>query len=360
MSFIRKRRESGVVHLGSVPVGGTHPITVQTMTKTDTRDVCATVEQLKRIADAGCDIVRIAVPDQAAADALRQIVPQSTMPVVADIHFDHTLALRAIENGVHGLRLNPGNIRSDWKVKEIVSALRERMIPVRVGVNAGSLDPEVKSRFGGITPEAPAYSALNEVARLEKFGYDRIEITIKAFDLPLMIAAVKRAAESCGYPIHLGVTESGLPEQGIVRSSMGIGALLLEGIGDTIRVSLTGDPVLEVATGIEILKSAGLRKAGPIIVSCPTCGRCGIPLEEFARKVRQATKNIDYPLQIAVMGCAVNGPGEASQADFGIAGGKDSGLIFRKGEIIRSLPSDKLVEGLLEEISSFLKVDCKI
>ena len=349
-----KRRKSRQICLGKVKVGGNAPVTVQTMTKTDTRDVKATVNDINRLAEIGCDIIRSAVPDMAAADALKEICSQIEIPLIADIHFDHRLAIQAIKNGVHGLRINPGNIRSEEKVREVIAAARDYGIPVRVGVNAGSLDPALKSKFGGVTAAALAESALNEVKRLEKYGFEMIKIAVKAFDIGMMCEAVTTVASSCDYPLHLGVTESGLPDEGIIRSSIGIGHLLLQGIGDTIRVSLTGDSAEEVVTGLKILKAVGLRESGPIIVSCPTCGRCQIPLQAIATEVKQRLAKVNKPLNIAVMGCAVNGPGEAEQADFGIAGGKESGLVFKKGKIIKTLPSDKLVEGLIEEIEKYL------
>lgn len=344
------RRRSRQIKIGSVSVGGNAPISVQSMTKTDTRDVVTTVNEIKHLAMAGCEIIRLAVIDAAAAEALKEICIQSPIPVIADIHFDHELALAAINNGVHGLRLNPGNIRSEEKVREVIAAASDRRIPVRVGVNAGSLDPDIKAKFGGVTAEGLAESALNEVKRLEKYGFDLIKIAVKAFDLSTMTQAVKIVAEKCDYPLHLGVTESGLPEEGIIRSSIGIGNLLMQGIGDTIRVSLTGDSVIEIKTGIKILKSLCLRESGPTIISCPTCGRCQIPLQEMARSVQQRLEGVKETFLVAVMGCAVNGPGEAEQADFGIAGGRDSGLIFKHGKIVRTLPASQLVDGLMEEI----------
>lgn len=344
------RRRSRQIKVGNVAVGGDAPVSVQSMTKTDTRDIAATVNDIRRLAMAGCEIIRLAVPDSAAAEALREICRQSPVPVIADIHFDHQLALTAINNGVHGLRLNPGNIRSEEKVREVIAAAADQRIPVRVGVNAGSLDPEIKARFGGVTPEGLAESALNEVRRLEKYGFDLIKIAVKAFDLKTMTEAVQIVAARCDYPLHLGVTESGLPEEGIIRSSIGIGHLLMQGIGDTIRVSLTSDSISEIKTGIKILKTLGLRESGPTIISCPTCGRCQIPLQEMAQKVQQRLEGIRESFLVAVMGCAVNGPGEAEQADFGIAGGRDSGLLFKHGKIIRTLPADQLVDGLMEEI----------
>jgi (E)-4-hydroxy-3-methylbut-2-enyl-diphosphate synthase len=349
-----RRRTSRQISLGKVKVGGNAPVTVQTMTKTDTRDINATVADVNRLADIGCDIIRSAVPDMAAANALKEICQKIQIPLIADIHFDHKLAIQAIKNGVHGLRINPGNIRSEEKVKEVIAAAKDYNIPVRVGVNAGSLDPALKNKYGGVTAAALAESALSEVKRLEKHGFEMIKIAVKAFDIEMMCEAVKMVATSCDYPLHLGVTESGLPDEGIIRSSIGIGHLLLQGIGDTIRVSLTGDSAEEVITGHRILKAIGLKESGPVIVSCPTCGRCQIPLRKIATEVQQRLAKITAPLNIAVMGCAVNGPGEAEQADFGIAGGKESGLVFKKGKIIKTLPADQLVDGLLEEIEKYL------
>lgn len=350
-----ERRKSKKIFIGNVAVGGDSPITVQTMTKTDTRNAKTTIDEIKSLHIGGCDIIRLAVPDMEAALALKEICKQSPIPIMADIHFDHRLALQSIKSGVHGLRLNPGNIRSEEKIREVIAAAKERNIPVRVGVNAGSLDPDIKAKYGGVTSKALAESALKEVALLEKCGFDLIKIAVKSFDLSTMTEAVKIVASSCDYPLHLGVTESGLPEEGIVRSSIGIGNLLMQGIGDTIRVSLTGDSKEEVKTGIRILKSIGLRATGPTIVSCPTCGRTEIPLQEIAKEVKQRLENITVPLHIAVMGCIVNGPGEAEQADFGIAGGKNQGLVFKQGKVIKSLPSSQLVDGLMEEINQYLE-----
>lgn len=354
--IVPTRRQSRAINVGSVTVGGGAPISVQTMTKTDTRDAPATIAEIRRLALAGCEIIRLAVPDLEAAESLRRIVPASPIPVIADIHFDHILAIRSAEAGVHGLRINPGNLRDGSKVREVVAAARDHGIMIRIGVNAGSLDPAMAARFGGVTSEALAESALQEVRLLEEAGFENIKIAIKAFEIPLMIDAVRRVAASCPYPLHLGVTESGLPEEGIVRSSIGIGLLLLEGIGDTIRVSLTGDSAEEITAGIRILRVTGHRHLGPVIVSCPTCGRCQVPLMEMARAVRDRLSHLTQPVRIAVMGCAVNGPGEARQADFGIAGGKDGGLIFKQGQVIRHLPIDQLVDGLVQEISASLGI----
>ncbi len=348
------RRDTRPVRLRQVQVGGGAPLTVQSMTKTDTRDADATLAEIERLATAGCEIIRLAVPDETAARSLARIVPRSPLPVIADIHFDHRLALTALAGGVDGLRLNPGNIRDAAKIREVVRAAAERRVPIRIGVNAGSLDPAMAAKHGGVTAEALAESALAEAALLEREGFQDIKIAVKAFDLDLMMEATRLVAARCPYPLHLGVTEAGLPEEGIIRSAIGIGALLLAGLGDTLRVSLTGDAAEEVAAGIRILRSVGLRRGGPIIVSCPTCGRCQIPLQEMAREVARRTRDLTAPLQIAVMGCAVNGPGEARQADFGIAGGREGGLVFRKGKVVRTLPARELVDGLLDEIKGFL------
>lgn len=324
------------------------------MTKTDTRDSISTLKDISRLALAGCDIIRLAVPDMDAAISLKKIVEKSPIPIIADIHFDYKLAIASAKSGVHGLRLNPGNITSEEKVKEIVQVAKDMRIPIRVGVNSGSLDKAMKEKYGGVTAEALAESALNEVYRLEKFGFDMIKIAVKAFEINTMVEAVKLVANRCNYPLHLGVTESGLPEEGIIRSSIGIGHLLMNGIGDTIRVSLTGDSEEEVKTGIQILKSMCLKENGPVIVSCPTCGRCQIPLQDIAREVKNRLKDRTEQFKVAVMGCIVNGPGEAEQADFGIAGGKDNGLVFKKGKIVKQLPSKDLVNGLIDEIENEL------
>ncbi|MBF0408833.1 MAG: flavodoxin-dependent (E)-4-hydroxy-3-methylbut-2-enyl-diphosphate synthase [Candidatus Riflebacteria bacterium] len=350
--MINKRRESKKIYIGSVSVGGDSPVSVQTMTKTDTRDVDATVSDIKRLALAGCEIIRLAVPDMAAAEALKDIVKNSVIPVVADIHFDHQLALTSVKSGVNALRINPGNLRSREKIREVVAACKDAGIPIRIGVNAGSLDPEIRLKHGGVTAEALAESAMNEVELLEKEGFFEIKIAVKAFDIALTIAANQILAARCNYPLHIGITESGLPEEGMVRSCIGIGALLMQGIGDTIRVSLTGDSAMEVDLGRKILESTGIRKFGPVIISCPTCGRCQIPLIQIAREVRERLKEIKHSVKIAVMGCAVNGPGEASDADYGIAGGKEQGLVFRKGKIVRTLPAELLVQALIDEINS--------
>lgn len=349
------RRPSRQIRVGNVRIGGGAPVSVQSMTKTDTRDVAATRVEIARLHRAGCEIIRLAVPDEQAAAALAAIVADSPMPVLADIHFDHRLALQAIAAGVHGLRLNPGNIRDRERVRDIARAAGERGIPIRVGVNAGSLDPAIRARHGGkVTAAGLAESALQEVRWLEDEGFTAIKVAVKAFDLPTTLAATRLVAAACPHPLHLGITEAGIPAQGVVRSAIGIGALLLEGIGDTIRVSLTGDSADEVAVARQILVAVGARRFGPTIVSCPTCGRCQIGLVAMAEEVHRRLAHLVEPLRIAVMGCAVNGPGEAADADYGIAGGRDAGLLFRRGQILRSLPADRLVDALIAQIEADL------
>ncbi len=350
-----ERRLTRQIYVGNVPVGGGAPISVQSMTNTDTRDARATVIQIMELAGAGCEIVRVAVPDSTAADALKEIIKQSPIPVVADIHFDYRLALKSVANGVHGLRLNPGNIGGAGRVREVVKAARERKVPIRVGVNAGSLDKRVLDKYGGVTPQGLVESALEHVKILQELDFHEIKISLKAFDIPLMMEAYRLISEKVDYPLHIGVTEAGTPWAGTIRSAVGIGVLLSSGIGDTLRVSLTGDPVLEVKVGFEILKALNLRQLGPTIISCPTCGRTEIKLAKIAGEVEKKIQHLKTPLKVAIMGCVVNGPGEAREADVGIAGGKGVGLLFKKGRIIRKIPEDRLVDELLKEIKLMLK-----
>ncbi|WP_346354590.1 flavodoxin-dependent (E)-4-hydroxy-3-methylbut-2-enyl-diphosphate synthase [Azotosporobacter soli] len=353
-----ERRKTRRIHIGGVPIGAGAPITVQSMTNTKTDDVAATVAQIKALADAGCDIVRLAVPDEKAAQAIDQIKTLSPLPLVADIHFDYRLALAALAGGVDALRLNPGNIAKREQVVEVVKAARERSVPIRIGVNAGSLDKKLLLRHGGHpTPEAMVESALGHIRILEELDFQDIKISLKANDVPMTIEAYRQMSEQVEYPLHLGITEAGTVNSGIVKSSVGIGALLAQGIGDTLRISLTGDPVVEVKIGNEILKSLGLRQYGPTLVSCPTCGRCDIDLAAIAAKVEMRLQNVKKPLRVAVMGCVVNGPGEAKEADVGIAGGKGMGLVFRKGEIVRKVAEEQLVDALMEELDSILSAD---
>jgi len=342
-------RKTRQIQVGEVPIGGGAPVSVQSMTNTDTRDIETTLAQVGRLEEAGCEIVRCAVPDMQAAEALAGICAGSRIPVIADIHFDYRLALRAIESGVAGLRINPGNIGERWKVEEVVRACADQRLPIRIGVNAGSLEKELLQKYGHPGPEAMAESALGHIRILEDLNYDQIKVSLKASEIRRTVEAYRRLASRVDYPLHIGITEAGTTFSGTVKSAVGLGVLLYEGIGDTLRVSLTGDPVEEVRVGFEILKGLGLRDKGPIFVSCPTCGRCQIDLIETAEEVEKRLSGLPVPLTIAVMGCVVNGPGEAREADLGIAGGKGQGLLFRKGEIVRKVPQEQLADALVEE-----------
>ena len=350
-----KRRVTKNFLLGSVGCGHLYPVSVQSMTNTHTANVAATIDQILRLAEAGCEIVRVAVPDREAGEALKEIVSLSPLPIVADIHFDYRLALLAIKNGVHGLRLNPGNIGAEWKVKEIVKAAKERNIPIRIGVNSGSLDKKFLEQYGKPTALAMVESALEHINILESLNFDLIKISLKSSQVPLMLEAYRMIAEKTAYPLHLGVTEAGLSERAMIKSAIGIGTLLAEGIGDTIRVSLTGDPCQEIKAAKHILSTLGLRENGVEIISCPTCGRCKIDLASLATEIEQKLINLKIPLKIAVMGCAVNGPGESREADLGIAGGEEEGLLFVKGKIKKKLPENQLVHALMDEIDKMIK-----
>lgn len=328
---------------------------VQSMTNTDPHDAEATLAQIERLHAEGCELVRVAVPDEAAVQTLKEVVRRSPLPVVADIHFDYRLALGAIAAGVDKVRVNPGNIGGAERVRAVARAAQERGIPIRIGVNAGSLSPRLRQEHGGATPEALVESAAQEVAQLEAVGFEEIVLSLKASDVVTTIESYRLAAERFPYPLHVGVTEAGPPGRGTIRSAVGIGALLAEGIGDTIRVSLTGDPVAEVGVAYEILKALGLRERGPVIISCPTCGRCRIDLPSLVAAVEETVSGVTEPVRIAVMGCAVNGPGEAREADFGIAGGREEGLLFRRGEVVRKVPAASLVEALLAELAEWRK-----
>lgn len=345
-----KRKKTKKVWVGKVPIGGGAHISVQSMTKTDTRHVSATIKQIKKLQNAGCDIIRVAVPDTKAASALSKIKREIEIPLVADIHFDYRLALKAIGSGVDKLRINPGNIGAEWKVKQIVKAASDRKIPIRVGVNAGSLPRDLLAKYKKASPPALVEAALRQVRLLEHLNFDDIVISLKSFDVPTTVQAYQLISKRTNYPLHLGITEAGLPLSGSVRSALGIGILLASGIGDTIRVSLTGDPIEEVRVGYEILKSLNLREHGPTIISCPTCGRCEIDIISMTKKVERKVRNIRVPLRIAVMGCVVNGPGEAKDADVGIAGGKGYGLLFRKGKIVGKVKEKNLVDALLDVV----------
>lgn len=336
-------------------MGGGAPVTVQSMTKTDTRDINATVAQIKSLEKAGCDIVRLAVPDMEAALALGKIKKQTSIPIVSDIHFDYKLALEAVRQGVDGMRINPGNIGAKYRIKAVVDAVRERGIPIRIGVNSGSLEKDILRKHGSPTPEALAESAMRHVSILEDLDFRDIKISVKSTDVRKMIAAYRLLAEKTEYPLHLGVTEAGTYEMGTIKSSVGIGTLLAEGIGDTIRVSLTGDPVDEIDVGLKILRSLGLRRNGIELISCPGCGRLEIDLMKLVKDVedRIAGLELPRPVKIAILGCVVNGPGEASEADIGIAGGRGKGMLYKDGKLVRSFKEGEIVDELVKELEAF-------
>lgn len=349
------RRMTRAVYVGDVPIGGGSPIAVETMTKTDTRDVKATVKQIKSLEKVGCDMVRIAVPDYEAADALAAIKQKAKIPVIADIHFNYKLALMALEAGVDCIRINPGNIGGREHIIRTVEAARRHGVPVRVGVNAGSLEKPLLQKYGTPIPEALVESISRTVSLLEDIGFTEIILSAKSSRVQVTIETYRMIANRFRYPIHVGVTEAGPPPSGIIRSAVGIGTLLAEGIGDTIRVSLTAPPEEEVKVGQEILKALMLRRKGPIIISCPTCGRCEIDLMRIVRQVEKKIANVKEPTVVAIMGCVVNGPGEAREADVGIAAGKGTALIFRKGEIIKKVAPSKAVDALLKEMKQVVK-----
>ena len=348
------RRKSRQLKLGNMFIGGDAPISVQSMTNTKTENVEATVNQIKELTALGCDIIRCAVPDLRAALALSAIKAQIAIPLIADIHFDYKLALEAIAAGVDGLRLNPGNIGGKDEVLQVITKASERNIPIRIGVNAGSLPKDILLKYGHPTPEALVEAAWRHIKILEEHDYRNTKISLKAHDVPLTIAAYRLMAAQCEYPLHVGITEAGTVNSGIIKSAVGIGALLAEGIGDTIRVSLTGDPANEVRVAYQILKALGLREYGPTLISCPTCGRTQIKLEKLALEVEKRLENIKEPITVAVMGCVVNGPGEAREADIGIAGGISEGLIFKKGKIIKKVREEEIIEALFAEIDKIL------
>lgn len=350
MSFVQNRKNTNQIHVGSVPVGGTAPISVQSMTNTPTQDIRATVNQIQRLEAAGCEIVRVAVPDETAGRAIREIKKAISIPLIADIHFDYRLALISAEAGADGLRINPGNIGGDRKVKAVVDCARERGLPIRIGVNAGSLEKDLLERYGGVTPEAMVESALRHVELLRRFNFHDIKISIKASDVPRTISAYRLLSARTDLPLHVGVTEAGGLFPGIVKSALGIGMLLAEGIGDTIRVSLTRDPVEEVRVGFEILRALGLRRKGVEIISCPTCGRCSLDLFDIVERVEKALLTKTAPIKVAIMGCVVNGPGEAREADIGVTGCDGMGILFKKGDVVRKFPQEQLVEVLIEEV----------
>ncbi len=349
------RKKTRTIQIGNRGIGSDAPISVQSMTNTKTDNVEATVKQIQALAAAGCDIVRLAIPDMAAAQAVDRIKQLVTVPLIADIHFDYRLALSCLERGIDGLRLNPGNIGQEEHVKKVVKEAQKKRIPIRIGVNAGSLDKTLLAKHGGHpTPAAMVESALQHIAILENLDFNDIKISLKANDVPTTIAAYRLMSDTKDYPLHLGITEAGTVNSGVIKSAVGIGALLAQGIGDTIRVSLTGDPVEEVKVANEILKSLGLREYGPTLISCPTCGRCNIDLISLAHQVEDRLKGVKKPIKVAVMGCVVNGPGEAKEADIGIAGGMGQGILFRKGEILRKVPEEELVAALFVELDKLI------
>lgn len=343
-----------VIHIGDRVIGGGNPILIQSMTNTKTNDVAATVAQIQRLTEAGCDIVRFTVPDLAAARAIAQIKREISIPLVADIHFDYKMAVAAMENGADKIRINPGNIGSREKVAEVVRVAKERDIPIRVGVNSGSLEKELVEKYGGVTAEGIVESALDKVHMIEELGYDNMVISIKSSDVMMCVRAHKLLADRTQYPLHVGITEAGTVTGGNIKSAVGLGIILNEGIGDTIRVSLTGDPVEEIKSAKLILRTLGLRKGGIEVVSCPTCGRTNIDLIGLANQVETMVQGYDLDIKVAVMGCAVNGPGEAKEADIGIAGGIGEGLLIRKGEIVRKVPEDDLLGTLKYELDHWV------
>ena len=348
---MRERHKTRTVRIGDVAIGGDNPIRIQSMCNTKTENVEATVAQIRALAAAGCEIIRVAVPNEAAALALKDIRRQIKLPLVADIHFDYRLALAAMENGADKIRINPGNIGEDWKLREVVNAAKERNIPIRVGVNSGSLEKDLLQKYGGVTAEGIVESALEKVRRIEELGYENLVISIKSSDVLMCIRAHELLADKTDYPLHIGITEAGTLLRGTVKSAVGLGIILYEGIGDTIRVSLTGDPLEEIKAAREILKSLGLRKGGVEVVSCPTCGRTEIDLIGLANRVESLVERYsDLDVRVAVMGCVVNGPGEAREADFGVAGGKGAGVLIRKGEVIRTMPEAELLPALEDEL----------
>lgn len=349
-----ERRKTRQIQVGKVKIGGDAPISVQSMTNTRTDDAAATLRQIGELAAAGCEIIRCAVPDMVAAEGLKRIVSESPIPVIADIHFDYKLALAAIDAGVDGLRLNPGNIGGNDRVAAVVDAAKKRNIPIRIGVNAGSLPKDLLEKYGHPTAEALVEAAWRHIHILEEMDYRNIKVSLKAHDVPLTVAAYRLLASQCDYPLHVGITEAGTINSGIIKSAVGIGTLLAEGIGDTIRVSLTGDPVREVKVAYDILKSLGLREYGPTLISCPTCGRTKINLEKLALEVERRLEKISEPITVAVMGCVVNGPGEAREADVGIAGGINEGLIFKKGVVLKKVPEACIIDELFAEIDKIL------
>ncbi|MDY6823233.1 MAG: flavodoxin-dependent (E)-4-hydroxy-3-methylbut-2-enyl-diphosphate synthase [Thermodesulfobacteriota bacterium] len=347
-----QRKKTRQINIGGVPVGGDAPVSVQSMTNTKTPDVAATVDQINRLTKAGCEIVRVAVPDEESAHAVAAIKAAIDIPLIADIHFSWRLAVAAMDSGADGLRINPGNIGGRKKTLKVIERAGQVGIPIRIGVNAGSLEKDILEMHGGPTPEAMTESAFRNIAIFEEAGFYDIKLSLKASDVFRTVESYRMVAQRCDYPLHVGVTEAGGLFPGLVKSSLGIGMLLAEGIGDTIRVSLSRDPVEEIRAGFEILRALNIRRVGPEIISCPTCGRCGINLFAVLEQVERYTLLMRAPLKIAVMGCVVNGPGEAKEADIGIAGGDGVGVLFKKGEVVKKVPENQLVETLIKEIDA--------
>lgn len=345
-----ERRKSRKIKLGNTTLGGDSPVLVQSMLNVPSTNIDGSVAQAKALAAAGCQVIRFAIPDEAALDLIEPIKNAVDVPLVADIHFNYRLALGAAQRGIDKIRINPGNIGSDDRVKAVADICREKQIPIRIGVNSGSLEKHILAKYVAPTPEAMVESAMYHAALLEKFDFNDIVISIKSSNVPTMIAAYEMAAQRCDYPLHLGVTEAGTERMGIIKSAAGIGSLLCHGIGDTIRVSLTDDPVKEVFAAMDILKAIGLKNDSPYLIACPTCGRTRIDLVGLAKQVEEKLRDVHKPIKVAVMGCVVNGPGEAREADIGIAGGDGEGLLFKKGQILRKVPEDQLLTELMKEI----------
>ena len=354
MNYRAQRRQSKKVYLGKFPIGGDAPVSVQSMTNTDTRDVIATVKQIRELLEAGCEIVRIAIPDEEAAEAFKEIRKTVDAPLIADIHFDHRLAIAAIESGADGIRINPGNIGGSEKIEKIIASAAKNNTCIRIGVNSGSVSKHLLEKYGHPTPEAMVESAMEHIALFENMKFDNIKISLKSSNVLHSIAAYQMLAEKTDYPFHLGITEAGTLISGAVKNSIGIGSLLLNGIGDTFRVSLSRDPVEEIKVAYEILRAVDLRHRGPEIISCPTCGRCEIDLFNIVEKVENALGNVVSPIKVAIMGCVVNGPGEAREADVGVAGGRGKGVLFKKGEVVRKLSEDMLADVLISEVKKML------
>lgn len=350
MSFTINRKKTRQIKVGKVKIGGMAPVAVQSMTNTFTQDIASTVSQIRQLEEAGCEIIRVAVPDEEAAHAISSIKKKISIPIIADIHFDFRLAIASARSGADGLRINPGNIGGVKKVKAVVECAKELNIPIRIGVNSGSLEKDILKKYNGASAEAMVESAVRHIELLKSLDFHQIKVSIKASDVHRTVEAYRLLSSKTNLPLHVGVTEAGALFPGIVKSSLGIGMLLAEGIGDTIRVSLTRDPVEEVRVGFEILKALDIRRRGPEIISCPTCGRCKIALFDIVKQVDKALLTSSLDIKIAIMGCIVNGPGEAKEADIGIAGGEGKGILFKKGRVIKKVPEEKLVEVLLEEV----------